>query len=98
MADTSNIKALVAELRLEADMAREFGFPNSGKAFDVAADALERQQAVVKAATRYQNHHNNVNRLAMFHALAALDALPKRDGGGTTPWLSRAVDPEGDGD
>ena len=75
----TDIKALVAELRSYKDAnatTEQLWLQNL-----TAADALESQQAVVETATRYQNHSNKVNRLAMYQALAALDA-PKE---GETP-------------
>ena len=77
MTDTPDIEARVERLRNNQK------WEKTGRNHDLAkdaADALERTQAVVEAATRYQNHHNNVNRLAMYHALATLDAPLEGEG------------------
>ena len=48
----AGIEAQIADLRVEADMACEFGFPDSGKVMDDAATALKAQQARIDELER----------------------------------------------
>ena len=84
MTDTPDIEALIAEARgaIQRKMrSGSLGAPVdeiSDLLVDRMADALERQQAVVKAA-RLSLRHPHAGTTAMIKALAALDAPPEGD-------------------
>lgn len=75
MADAPDIEALVAEAR-QAGSAWTLAGPTA--LLTRLADALERQQAVVKAARAWERGYYFEDR--MQKALAALDAKPEGDG------------------
>ena len=74
----AGIEAQIADLRAEADMAREFGFPDSGKVMDAAASTIKRQQAVVRVL-RSMDRRGLLGK-ELRDALGVLDAPPEGDG------------------